>query len=135
MFHQKVGGVGGIRSAADEVTQTFRIEKSLACLSEDLKSTGECFAWGSHRLSLQQREDSMTHSKTVFPVGRGTQKPMVPSRHQHVMGRWLDFMNLCLVMGMVSGTAFESCTPKSRCKQCRDLTLNSLGDIRVTVCF
>ena len=41
----KVGGVGGIRSDADEMTHTFRIEKSLVCLSEDLMSTGECFAW------------------------------------------------------------------------------------------
>lgn len=29
----KVGGVGGIRSDADEMTQTFRIEKSLVYLT------------------------------------------------------------------------------------------------------
>lgn len=71
----------------------------------------------------------------VFPVGWSTQKPMMPSRHQCVMDAWLDFMSLCWVTGTLSITAFESCTPKSRCKQCRDLTQNSLGDIRMTVCF
>lgn len=71
----------------------------------------------------------------VFPAGWSTQKLMMPSRHQHVMGGWLDFTSLCWVTGMLSSTVFESGTPKSRCKQCRDLTQNSLGDIRVTVCF
>lgn len=51
----KVGGVGGIRSDADEVTQTFRIEKSLVYLSEDLMSTGECFAWNSHKDHLYDK--------------------------------------------------------------------------------
>lgn len=51
-----VGGVGGIRSDADEVIQTFRIEKSLVCLSESLMSTGECFAWGSHKDRLSDKE-------------------------------------------------------------------------------
>lgn len=41
----KVGGVGGIRSDADEMTQTLRTEESLVYLSEDLMSTAECFAW------------------------------------------------------------------------------------------
>lgn len=57
------------------------------------------------------------------------------SRHQCVTGRWLDFLSLCWVTGMLPITVFESCTPKSRCKQCTDLTQNSLGDFRVTVCF
>lgn len=52
----KMVDVGGIRSDADEVTQTFRIEKSLVYLFEDLMSTGECFAWDSHKGHLSDKE-------------------------------------------------------------------------------
>lgn len=90
----KVGGVGGIRSDADKMTQTFRTEKSVVSLPEELMSTGECFAWALIK-TISDKGGSMIRSKMVLPVGWSTRKPMMPGRHQCIVGGGLDFMSLC----------------------------------------